>query len=326
MRVFRIKRKIKPRGSVSISSKQINTEGDCGVSFEGGSFRFHKGTWSFVRSPGTWLRTEVTEEMQINSQEATSRQLFPPMAGSFHIENNKENERPPTAGCEKNENNDKDSNDEDSDYDLGDDQKLIRNVFLKLLDESKENEADKTLKESLLLNDIVDLTKIKTQRYFEKESLKKKRQSLDFCKQFIAESCNRVEVPNLVRKSCVNGCFDPFVHEGHDIAQDIMKHIMEAPINLDTKSDDLERTYAIDTATDNKEIEDQVKLGTNAKKLLNKLLEEVPYNKFKVWRNSNSFYDEAIAFSTNVLSAIQELNRDHSKAVYNILVDAIKNT
>ncbi|RIB16329.1 hypothetical protein C2G38_2190285 [Gigaspora rosea] len=190
------------------------------------------------------------------------------------------------------------SNDEDSDVelDLSDNQKLIRNVFLKLLDESKENEAGKTLKEDVnfRLNDIL------------KKKVWKKHQSLDFCKQFIAESCNRVEVPNLVRKSCVNGCFDPFVHEGHDIAQDTM--------NIWSKG------YRY------KEIEDQVKLGTNAKKLLNKLLEEVPCNKFKVWRNSNLFYDEAIAFSTNVLLAIQELNRDHSKAIYNILVDAIKNT
>ncbi|CAG8585525.1 2499_t:CDS:2, partial [Gigaspora rosea] len=227
MRVFRIKRKIKPREFVSISSKR-------------GSFRFHKGTWSFVRSPGTWLRTEVTEEMQINSQEAASRQLVSPMAGIIRKTNDP---LPPVV-------NGWISNDEDSDVelDLSDNQKLIRNVFLKLLDESKENEAGKTLKESLFLNDIVDLTKIK--------KVWKKHQSLDFCKQFIAESCNRVEVPNLVRKSCVNGCFDPFVHEGHDIAQDTM--------NIWSKG------YRY------KEIEDQVKLGTNAKKLLNKLLEEVP--------------------------------------------------
>ncbi|CAG8632961.1 11230_t:CDS:2 [Paraglomus occultum] len=73
---------------------------------------------------------------------------------------------------------------------------------------------------------------------------------IDYCNQFTDHVCNRVQFPTLVRKSFVTGHFDPFVHEGHDIAQDIMKHFsvrLEAPCNISSKSSKLERTYAIDT-------------------------------------------------------------------------------
>jgi len=46
------------------------------------------------------------------------------------------------------------------------------------------------------------------------------------------------------------GRFNPFFHEGHDIAQDIMKHFsvrLEAPNNSESNESDLERTYAVDT-------------------------------------------------------------------------------
>ena len=48
---------------------------------------------------------------------------------------------------------------------------------------------------------------------------------INYCNQFTDDMCNRIEFPTLVRKSFVIGRFDPFVHEGHDIVQDIMKHL-----------------------------------------------------------------------------------------------------
>ncbi|KAF0489576.1 hypothetical protein F8M41_022049 [Gigaspora margarita] len=316
--------------------------------------------------------------MEINFQEANSKQLFLPRAGSTDSKDNKENERPPTADRKRVKKSDEDS---DVELDLRNDQKSTRNVFLQLLNEPKENEAGKTPNELLFLNGIIDLAK-------------KTTEFLDFCKQFTAKNCNRVEVPNLV---CQDG----------------------APINLDTKSEDLERTYAIDTviyifnrifrmhqdvlewrwieiqtpytqtqkfdgikvpkikkndkfimilefskgrkASDNKEIEDQIKLGTNAKKLLDKLSEAIPCNKLKVYtvqcinrvirirfmmkplpsvyvseefgsikilitfNDMEQFSKDMLIlmnFQADILSAIQDLNRAQGKTVYNILVDA----
>ena len=47
----------------------------------------------------------------------------------------------------------------------------------------------------------------------------------DYCNQFTEDRCNRVHIPVLVRKSFVAGHFDPFLYEGHDIAQQIMTHL-----------------------------------------------------------------------------------------------------
>ncbi|CAB4376392.1 unnamed protein product [Rhizophagus irregularis] len=44
--------------------------------------------------------------------------------------------------------------------------------------------------------------------------------------------------------------FDHFVHEGHDIVQDVMKHFsvrLEAPININSRASKLEGSFAIDT-------------------------------------------------------------------------------
>ncbi|POG62125.1 hypothetical protein GLOIN_2v1485700 [Rhizophagus irregularis DAOM 181602=DAOM 197198] len=43
--------------------------------------------------------------------------------------------------------------------------------------------------------------------------------------EFTDDVCDHVQIPTLVRKSFIVGRFDPFFHEGHDIAQDIMKHL-----------------------------------------------------------------------------------------------------
>ncbi|CAG8578373.1 928_t:CDS:2 [Ambispora leptoticha] len=60
----------------------------------------------------------------------------------------------------------------------------------------------------------------------------------------------RTNIPTIVRKSCVAGRFDSFYHEAHDIAQHILIHFslrLEAPMRVEYKGLDLERTYAMDT-------------------------------------------------------------------------------
>ena len=96
----------------------------------------------------------------------------------------------------------------------------------------------------------------------------------DYCSQFTEDTCDRVHTPTLVRKSFVVGRFDPFLHKGHDIAKQLMTHLyvviyfffvvnlclkvllilmvnssvcLEAPTNSESKSPNLERTFAIDT-------------------------------------------------------------------------------
>ena len=42
---------------------------------------------------------------------------------------------------------------------------------------------------------------------------------------FHEDNCERSIMPLLARKSFVSGRFDSFINEGHDIAQDIIKHL-----------------------------------------------------------------------------------------------------
>lgn len=41
----------------------------------------------------------------------------------------------------------------------------------------------------------------------------------DYCSQFTEDTCNRVHTSTLIQKSFIVGCFDPFLHERHNIAQ-----------------------------------------------------------------------------------------------------------
>ena len=120
---------------------------------------------------------------------------------------------------------------------------LIRNILLEILHERKSQDlkSDKTFMNSNFLNEIIDLTDtdVKKQlqskldqeqrswldRILEKQSWIPTSEFKDFCGQFTEDACDRVQIPTLVRKSFIVGRFDPFFHEGHDIAQDIMKHL-----------------------------------------------------------------------------------------------------
>ncbi|CAG8743803.1 10155_t:CDS:2 [Dentiscutata erythropus] len=122
----------------------------------------------------------------------------------------------------------------------------IRNTLLEILYQcrSKDLESGKTIMNSIFLNGIIDMTDAEKQAWDQTTVFK------DYCSQFTEDKCDRVQIPTLVRKSYIVGRFDPFLHEGHDIAQRIMTHFserLEAPINPESNASSLERTYSIDT-------------------------------------------------------------------------------
>ncbi|RHZ58796.1 hypothetical protein Glove_368g47 [Diversispora epigaea] len=83
---------------------------------------------------------------------------------------------------------------------------------------SKDLELEKTIMNSNFLNDIIDMT------------------DANFCNQFTKDNCDHVQVPSFVRKSFVVGRFDPFLHEGHDIAQRIMTHLYVSRKNVNNSN------------------------------------------------------------------------------------------
>ncbi|RIB27457.1 hypothetical protein C2G38_2160553 [Gigaspora rosea] len=236
----------------------------------------------------------------------------------------------------------------------------IRDTLLEILhqNQSKDLKSGKTLMNSTFLNGIIDvsdanlkkttrsiLNKLNEEQQWFDRVLNKQTwvltsEFIDYCNQFTDDVCNRVQFPTLVHKFFVAGHFDPFVHEGHDIAQDIMKHFsvrLEAPCNINSKSSKLERTYAIDTiiyvmnrifrmhfdvldenwietlTSDTKsykidgvlkDTDDQVKLSRNAKRILNKLLDKVPCEKARVYTIQSVNRNISIKFMVRPLPSI----------------------
>ncbi|CAG8721426.1 8452_t:CDS:2, partial [Funneliformis caledonium] len=71
-----------------------------------------------------------------------------------------------------------------------------------------------------------------------------------YVEQFNERVCNRKQIPTLVRKSFILGRFDSYYYEDYDIAHQILEHCatrLEAHISYESKSFNLERTFAIDT-------------------------------------------------------------------------------
>ncbi|CAJ0840970.1 17585_t:CDS:2, partial [Entrophospora sp. SA101] len=221
---------------------------------------------------------------------------------------------------------------------LTNDEISIRNLLLEILYfyKTEDSSSRKTFMDSIFLNGIIDMMIIEEQlqlklnqeqinlikKILNKEIWSKTSEFEKYCNQFKEEECNRVMVPSLVRKSFVEGRFDSFLHEGHDIAQDLMKHFsvrLEAPVNIDSKALDFERTYSVDTiiyifnrvfrmhqdvlewrwielttpntkahkfdgkASTTKETDDNLKLVRNAKRVVNKLLEKIPSDLLRVY-------------------------------------------
>ncbi|KAG9297851.1 hypothetical protein G9A89_006792 [Geosiphon pyriformis] len=132
--------------------------------------------------------------------------------------------------------------------------------------QEKDREAGKDFLTSVSLNGIIDLSDDETYKQIKKslnkdqmtwleEFLRKKtfNQTPEFTQyinQFTEDACIRAEIPTIVRKSFILGRFDPFHYEAHDIAQQILTHLsvrLEAPMRVEYKGLDRERTYAIDT-------------------------------------------------------------------------------
>nr|CAG8491440.1 14317_t:CDS:10 [Entrophospora candida] len=72
----------------------------------------------------------------------------------------------------------------------------------------------------------------------------------EYINQFNEKYCKRAWVPTLVRKSFIDGRFDPYYNEGYNIAQQIMTHCsvrLEAPVSNESNYGNPERTYSIET-------------------------------------------------------------------------------
>ncbi|CAG8493138.1 5281_t:CDS:10 [Paraglomus occultum] len=144
----------------------------------------------------------------------------------------------------------------------------VRNKLLEILRarQRQDKEAQKTFMTSISLNGIIDLTDksmykevttslsedeaIWLQNFLQRKVWKPTPEFQDYIAQFTEESCTRAQIPSLVRKSHVVGRFDPVFHEDHDIAQQISTHLsvrLEAPMRVEYKGLDYERTFAIDT-------------------------------------------------------------------------------
>ncbi|CAG8614789.1 7829_t:CDS:2, partial [Diversispora eburnea] len=144
----------------------------------------------------------------------------------------------------------------------------IRNKLLKILTarQKKDKEAGKDFMASIYLNNIIDLSDDEIYKRV-KKSLNKDQISwlegvlqkkywkptpefTEYINQFTEETCTRANIPTIVRKSCISGRFDSSYHEAHDIALHILTHFslrLEAPMRVEYKGLDLERTYAVDT-------------------------------------------------------------------------------
>ncbi|CAG8593431.1 13445_t:CDS:10, partial [Ambispora gerdemannii] len=151
---------------------------------------------------------------------------------------------------------------------LTEDEVEIRKKLFKILvaRQEKDTKVGKDFLTSVSLNGIIDLSDDETHKQI-KKSLNKDQISwlegvlqkkiwkptpefTEYINQFTEETCTRTNIPTIVRKSCVTGRFDSFYHEAHDIAQHILTHFslrLEAPMRVEYKGLNLERTYAIDT-------------------------------------------------------------------------------
>ncbi|CAB4427758.1 unnamed protein product [Rhizophagus irregularis] len=145
----------------------------------------------------------------------------------------------------------------------------IRNKLLEILTRCQDNEkkSGKNHMKSISLNSILDLSDMGIRRKIEKllnedqlawvnKVLKKQtsRSRTDefkkYLNQFNEDACNRAQIPTLVRKSFVSGRFDSYYYEDYDIVHQLLEHCatrLEAHISYESKSFNLERTFAIDT-------------------------------------------------------------------------------
>ncbi|CAJ0842573.1 17675_t:CDS:2 [Entrophospora sp. SA101] len=169
--------------------------------------------------------------------------------------------------------------DEDTDYNniddllsealqnLDDNEKLIRDVLLEILElnKSKENESGKKIMDSFLLNGIIDMTNVKEQinQKLEKEQL---NWLINILNKKVWKKTQEIECMTPNTKSHK---FDGIIKIPKIKKDD--KFIMLLEFSKGRK------------ATENKEMDDKIKLGRNAMRLINKLSDEVTCDKLRVY-------------------------------------------
>ncbi|CAG8508986.1 3831_t:CDS:10 [Ambispora leptoticha] len=188
------------------------------------------------------------------------------------------------------------ANDHEELRNLSFDNASIRIVLLDILFQyrSKDFEMGKTIMNSNFLNDIIDLTDASMkqcvrsslnegQRSFlnlilEKQTWDQTNEFKDFCSQFTEDNCDRVQVPTLNVPGCV----------GLELAVTKNRKIDGILKVLNVKKEN-HRVIGIAEfskgikSPNTKDVDDKVKLGRNAMRILNKLLDTVSSEKARVY-------------------------------------------
>src|SRR2546423_1384038 len=98
----------------------------------------------------------------------------------------------------------------------------------------------KTILTSTTLNDIIDISDEETNKeikacfnqdqicwlnnVLKSQVFNPTDEFKNYIGQFTEGACNRVQIPSLVRKSFINGRFDSYYYEDHDVAQQVLTH------------------------------------------------------------------------------------------------------
>ncbi|CAJ0844668.1 485_t:CDS:10 [Entrophospora sp. SA101] len=127
----------------------------------------------------------------------------------------------------------------------------IRNKMYKVLvaRQNREKQSGKNHMTSICLNEQLTWLNV----ILTKQVSNKTEEFKQYVGQFTERVCNRVQIPTLVRNSFVSGRFDSYYYEDYDIAHQVLEHCatrLEAHISYESKSFNLERTFAIDTCWD----------------------------------------------------------------------------
>ncbi|CAJ0826470.1 7734_t:CDS:10 [Entrophospora sp. SA101] len=218
---------------------------------------------------------------------------------------------------------------EDGENDL----EVIEHVGENLTEKSsrKRKNSKKTHMDSLLLNGIIEVSDKKIyfliQSKFDKEEfnwlngvLRKQEwqnQTKEF-KEYINEKyCKRAWVPTLVRKSFIDGRFDPYYNEGYNIAQQIMTHCsvrLEAPVSNESNYGNLERTYSIDTIHKFDGIVKVIK----TKKKTNKAIVLIEFSKGK--KATEKKGDDHMKLCRNAMRILNNLLKTVSKEIARVYI------
>ncbi|CAG8585306.1 1288_t:CDS:2, partial [Acaulospora morrowiae] len=94
---------------------------------------------------------------------------------------------------------------------------------LELEESEDEDDEDSELEENDDLDDAIDEVEIRN-KLLNILNWKPTSEFTQYIEQFTEDVCIQSEIPTIVRKSFVSGRFEPYYHEAHDIAQQILTH------------------------------------------------------------------------------------------------------